>query len=88
MIGEVRPWSFAASNAAAAAMVIAYSLIVPVDLVAQHQVLLGGPAIVELQTTDAVQSLEVQPAAELDAHAVHDEVRSNMDLPQNNVRIY
>lgn len=58
----------------------AQSLVVALDLVPQDGVLLRCPSLVKLQATHSVQSLQVQPATELDAHSVHDKVRLEVHL--------
>lgn len=59
---------------------LAQPLIVALQLIAQQSVLLGGPLLVVLETADAVEAVQVDPAPPPHAHAVHDEMRAQVNL--------
>jgi hypothetical protein len=59
------------------------SLVVSLELLLQDRVFVGSSSLVVVQFADAVESLEVQPATELHADAVDDEMRLDVNLRGN-----
>lgn len=59
---------------------VLHATVVALYLVAQNGVLLGRALLVVLEAPDAVEALEVDPAAPRHAHAVHYQVGLQVDL--------
>lgn len=59
---------------------IAQPLIITLELVTQQRVLFAGLLLVVFETADAVQPFQVDPTPPPHAHAVHDQVRTQMYL--------
>lgn len=62
---------------------IPQSLIVSIDLLPQDVIFMDGPSLIVLKTADAVQSLQIDPAAKPNTDTVHDEWGLDVNLTMN-----